>query len=199
MARLNSVQKRSQIRLLVLCHVWHRCPCSYCVLLPLVVKASACSDIRLLLWLTCQASNSLCSLRRLLDTANVVPSSPILVTLMMEALRCSETSVLTRATWRNIPEDGIRPNMNIATFTEAGKGDWFNSINCHTHQNRTYPSLWIRIYFTFTSAHCSVPLLFWTRAYPWHIFRLLPSLLEYRDTSHSSRPVHRSARECSST
>jgi hypothetical protein len=36
--------------------------------------------------------------RRLLVTSNVVPSSPILLSLMMEALRSSETSALTRAT-----------------------------------------------------------------------------------------------------
>jgi hypothetical protein len=36
------------------------------------------------------------SVRRLLLVANVVPSSPILVTLMVEALGSSETSILTK-------------------------------------------------------------------------------------------------------
>jgi hypothetical protein len=42
---------------------------------------------------------------RLLVMANVVPSSPILIILMMEVLISSKTSVLTRATQRKIPED----------------------------------------------------------------------------------------------
>jgi hypothetical protein len=48
--------------------------------------------------------NSNFHLKHAVVTANVVPSSPILVTLMMEAICSSESLVLTR---RNIPEDGI--------------------------------------------------------------------------------------------
>jgi hypothetical protein len=43
---------------------------------------------------------------RLLVTANV-PSSPNLVTVMMEAVYSSETSVLTTPNLRSIPGDGI--------------------------------------------------------------------------------------------
>jgi hypothetical protein len=48
-------------------------------------------------------------MHRLRVTANVVPSLPILVTLMMVALISSEKSILTKGTLHNIQEDGILP------------------------------------------------------------------------------------------
>jgi hypothetical protein len=58
--------------------------------------------------------------RRLLITAIVVPSSPILATLMMMALGSPETLVLRTATRRNIPEETaffIVTAMKTSNFT----------------------------------------------------------------------------------
>jgi hypothetical protein len=47
------------------------------------------------------------SINELGTSAAVTISSLILSTLMVEAIRSSETPFLTRATHRHIPEDGI--------------------------------------------------------------------------------------------
>jgi hypothetical protein len=55
----------------------------------------------------CYVTVFLIRMLQLLATANIVPNSLILFTLMTEVIHSSETSVLTRATWHNTQEDSI--------------------------------------------------------------------------------------------
>jgi hypothetical protein len=81
------------------------------------------------------------SIRRLLDAANV-PSSPTLVTMMMEALIYSETLILTRATRRNNPEAG-----NLHSYRRENLKSYIAFTGCSLYRRRNVSPVKYRLGF----------------------------------------------------
>jgi hypothetical protein len=113
----------------------------------------------------------------------IVPSSPMLVILMMGALISTETSLLTRTTWRNIPEDAITlPLLWL-------KSIWFTQPSIQ-YVRRLFPFRWsgrdVKHYLTASRAEAKatctlafVPtcifmvscLISWARGQPYSLIR----------------------------
>jgi hypothetical protein len=91
------------------------------------------------------------SVCQLLVAASVVPSSPILATLMKKALSSSKTSVPTRATRRNITEDTILHSHrceNLKSYHNTSSLYMPPLSFFHIHHSFTWPLMKTNRHFT---------------------------------------------------
>jgi hypothetical protein len=83
-----------------------------------IIRVKRLGELEIAIAVTSIRSTILRSVLLLLVTDNVVPSSPILVSLMMEAIRYFEMWALTRATRLKIPEDdSLHSQTNSMAFS----------------------------------------------------------------------------------
>jgi hypothetical protein len=117
-------------------------------------------------------------------TAKVAPSSPILVTLLVEAICSSETSVLTRATWHHIPEDDIlhghghenfKSYRGLSSFSSNSNHSPFNLNNHLILHNIRYFCSWSRIFTLSTSQPISLHLRLLLFIYIFNLCHKTPS------------------------